>query len=218
VLQSAPAIDHQYGSHPPASTPSVPAPPTPVLPAGWLALWDPLGQKWGYLEVSNSKVIWTVPTAASIGSDDGTRGLSAVPSGHGSVAGYGALGGALGGAAGYGAASHGTPSGYGDASHGAPGYGGAPGYDAHGSGYGGHGDLNHDGNAARGYGGHDQDPYGGHGVGGFEEPGKVKKDDGKKNMLVGAAGGLAVGAIGGAVIASALGELFLRLPELRHIC
>jgi hypothetical protein len=34
---------------------------------------------------------------------------------------------------------------------------------------------------------------------------KEKKDDSKKKMMMGAAGGLAVGAVGGALIANALG-------------
>lgn len=65
-----------------------------------------------------------------------------------------------------------------------------------------------DGQGAHGgaYGGYDQYGPGDHG-------GSVKKEkDDKKKVLVGAAAGVAAGAIGGAVIADALGKPHLFLP------
>jgi len=47
---------------------------------------------------------------------------------------------------------------------------------------------------------------------------KPKKDDSKKNMMMGAAGGLAVGAIGGALIANALGTLKVLYLAKLHEC
>ncbi|OBT83615.1 hypothetical protein VE02_07527 [Pseudogymnoascus sp. 03VT05] len=114
--------DHQYGAPPPGqySAPphsqSAPIPPTPSLPQGWTALWDPAGSRWAYLEVSNCKVVWTVPTSPSYGGhDDGTRGLDNN---------HGAYGAEYGGQGGYG---------------GQPGYGGQGGYDQ--SGYAGQGEY-----------------------------------------------------------------------------
>lgn len=61
----------------------------------------------------------------------------------------------------------------------------------------------------RGVGGY-SGQYGGQGLGqqagGY---GQTPKDDGKKNMMMGAAAGVAVGAIGGLVLADALGMFFL---------
>jgi hypothetical protein len=47
----------------------------------------------------------------------------------------------------------------------------------------------------------------GYGAAGAYEAPKEKKDDSNKKMMMGAAGGLAVGAVGGALIANALGRL-----------
>ncbi len=110
------------------------------MPQGWSPLWDPVGQRWAYLEQSVSKVIWTVPTGPS-----------------------------------YPGAGYDASRGFGDQSQG--------GYGAPGGGY----------------------PGGQGGYGGY--PDQQKKDDGKKNMMMGAAAGVAAGAIGGALIANALGKL-----------
>lgn len=72
-------------------------------------------------------------------------------------------------------------------------------------------DDGHGGVQGGAYGGHDQ--YAG-GPGGYndaleKEKEKKKKDD--KKMMMGAAGGLAAGAIGGAIIADALGQPHLFL-------
>ncbi|KAH7420069.1 hypothetical protein BKA64DRAFT_32696 [Cadophora sp. MPI-SDFR-AT-0126] len=140
----------QYGAPPPAPYGS-PAPqqygtpgglpPTPQVPQGWQPLWDPVGNRWAYLEQWNSKVNWNVPTGPSYPqqgyeSNDASRGMG----------------------------------GYGD--HGAPG----------------------------GYGGYQQ----GYQQGGYQDPAKAK-DDSKKNMMMGAAAGVAVGAVGGVLLANALG-------------
>lgn len=136
----------QYGAPPPGQYGAM-IPPTPSLPPGWAALWDPAGQRWAYLELSNSRVIWTVPTYPSIPEHgDAARGYGDGQGGYGG--GYGGQGGEYGGQGGYG--------GYGEQ---------------------GHGD-NKD----------------------TEKDGK----DGKKDMIIGAAAGVAVGAIGGALIANAL--------------
>ena len=42
---------------------------------------------------------------------------------------------------------------------------------------------------------------------------KEKKDDSKKKMMMGAAGGLAVGAVGGALLANALGMLLMLISR-----
>lgn len=146
----------QYGAPPPAPYGS-PAPqqygapgglpPTPQVPQGWQPLWDPVGNRWAYLEQYNSKVSWNVPTGPSYPQqDDASRGMG----------------------------------GYGD--HGSGGYPGGP------SGYG----------APGGY------QQGGYGQGGYQDPAK-EKSDAKKNMMMGAAAGVAVGAVGGVLLANALG-------------
>ncbi|PBP19981.1 hypothetical protein BUE80_DR009210 [Diplocarpon rosae] len=87
-------------------------PPIPSLPPGWSALWDPVGQRWAYLEVSLSKVIWTVPPGPSYPGPehDASRGLGEP---------YGAPGG-YGGQPGYGEPPSGYPSGYPNGSGGYP--------------------------------------------------------------------------------------------------
>jgi hypothetical protein len=76
-----------------------------------------------------------------------------------------------------------------------PSAGGAHGYDG-GRGF---------GSGAAGYGGTPGAP-------GYDPSGKPK-DDGKKNMMMGAAGGLAAGAVGGALLANALGLCWLHVNE-----
>lgn len=73
----APPGAPQYNSPPPQQVYNAPppqalnsSPPAPQLPHGWTPLWDPHGQRWAYLELSNSKVIWTIPTAPSLGQPD----------------------------------------------------------------------------------------------------------------------------------------------------
>jgi hypothetical protein len=61
--------------------------------------------------------------------------------------------------------------------------------------------------------GHDSHGYaGGPYVDHNKDLSKESKDKDKKNMMIGVAGGLAVGAIGGAVIANAIGEPSTLLP------
>ena len=67
------------------------------------------------------------------------------------------------------------------------------------------------GPSAGGAGGYDVNRGYGSGAGGYgavmpgyDQAGKPK-DDGKKNMIMGAAAGVAVGAVGGAILANALG-------------
>ena len=149
----SPAPPQQYGAYPPPVT-STTVPPLPQLPSGWQPLWDPVGQRWAYLETGNGRVDWNVPVNPSYAHGDANRG-------------------------------------FGD------------GHDGHG-GHGGHG----------GYGGHEHDSYShGHGGGyGEEHKSKDKAKDDKKNLMLGVAGGLAVGAVGGAVIANALGEFTFSCP------
>ena len=68
---------------------------------------------------------------------------------------------------------------------------------------GGHGDYSHGGQYGGGHGGHGG--YGGHhGDSHYGDGHHKEKKSGKSGMLMGAAGGLAVGAIGGALVANAL--------------
>lgn len=97
------------------------------------------------------------------------------------------------------------PSGYGhhDSGYGAGGYSGGGGGYGGGSGYGG----DHGG----------QGQYGGYGSeqrGDSYEPEKEKKSSNKSGMLLGVAGGLAVGAVGGALLNEALGKFTWSLGDL----
>ncbi|RDL35882.1 uncharacterized protein BP5553_06494 [Venustampulla echinocandica] len=137
----------QYGAPPPqqyGAPAGPPPPPPPQLPQGWMPLWDPAGQRWAYLELSVSKVIWTLPTGPSYPPQGGYPPQQ---------------GGAF------------PPQ-------------GAPAYGA--------------GQDTRGYGG---------GPGGLDQ-GKPAKDNSKKNMMLGAAAGVAVGAVGAGLIANAMAPVF----------
>lgn len=104
-------------------------------------------------------------------------------------------------APGYNAGGQGEDRGWGshgDSSHAAPGYG----YSSHDShGYGGHGGDQGYGHGDHGYG------HSGEGHGEYRgEENKTKKKKDHSGLMMGAAGGLAVGAIGGALLANALGK------------
>jgi hypothetical protein len=99
-----------------------------------MPLWDPAGQRWAYLELSVSRVIWSMPTGPSYPSQGGY-----------------------------------PPQ-------------GAPVYGA--------------GQNTRGYGGAPD---------GFDQ-GRPAKDNSKRNMMLGAAGGVVIGAAGAGLIADAIGE------------
>ena len=121
------------------------------MPPGWQTLWDPVGQRWAYLESWNSKVAWTVPTGPSY------------PQGGDASRGY----------------ESGTPQG-GYTAYAAP-PAGAPAASPYGALPGAHQEVKAD---------------------------KPAKNDSKNNLMMGAAGGLAVGAISGALVANALGKFF----------
>lgn len=173
----------------------------PPLPQGWVAQFDQQYQRWFYVEIASGRSQWEAPggyTAPSVPPPDSRPPMES----HGSD-----------GSRGFGGPSPGYGGGYG----GTPGYGGGP----SGPGY---------GEGERGYGGYDQGQqgyqqggqYGGqYQQGGYQQGGyqqgyqqgygeqgehSEKKSSDKKNMLLGAAGGLAVGAIGGALIANALDD------------
>ncbi|KFY21181.1 hypothetical protein V493_07556, partial [Pseudogymnoascus sp. VKM F-4281 (FW-2241)] len=151
------------------------------LPPGWSALWDPAGQRWAYLELWNSKIDWTVPTSASLGGGGGHEdGTRGFDDGHSGGHGYPAAGYAGGG--GY------PPQG---------GYPAQGGYPPQG-GYGGQQGMGHDAYGAQGAYGAD-----------LEKEKKKEKDDDKKKMMMGAAAGVAVGAVGGALLMNALGTSFI---------
>ncbi|OBT45105.1 hypothetical protein VE00_05155 [Pseudogymnoascus sp. WSF 3629] len=131
----------QYNTPPPAQQYGTTAgpPPPPQLPQGWMPLWDPAGQRWAYLELSVSKVIWTMPTGPSYPPQGGyppQQGGAFPPQG---------------------APAYGTRQD-------TRGYGSAPG-------------------------GPDQ--------------GNPAKDNSKRNMMLGAAAGVAVGAVGAGLIINA---------------
>ncbi|ELR06454.1 hypothetical protein VC83_08745 [Pseudogymnoascus destructans] len=66
------------------------------------ALWDPAGSQWVYLELSSSKVVWTVPTSPPSYGGHGDEGARRFDNSHGGGydAGYGGQGG-YGGQPGY---------------------------------------------------------------------------------------------------------------------
>ncbi|KAF4332109.1 hypothetical protein FBEOM_14100, partial [Fusarium beomiforme] len=184
------------GGPPPAqyyAAPPQPAyqPPSdkPPLPEGWTSQFDQQSQRWYYVELATGRTQWEAPgqhyTRPSPLIDSRPPMYSHPSDGSRSY---------TGGAPGYG-----SPT---------PGYGGAPGYGSPAPGYGG----------TPGYGGHDERGYGappgayggdhsgGYGYGHESDRGEHKEKSGKGDMLLGAAGGLAVGVVGGALIANALND------------
>ncbi|EEU45249.1 uncharacterized protein NECHADRAFT_93840 [Fusarium vanettenii 77-13-4] len=184
--------ESQYYAAPPQPQYQPPS-DKPPLPEGWTAQFDQQHQRWYYVEVATGRTQWEAPgqhapPPAMVVVTEVLLAMAALLAmgGYGSPSpGYGGYG-SPPPPAGYGSPP--PPGGYG----GAPGYGspspyGAPGYGAPGGGY-----PHQDG-------GHN--PYGNEG-----ERGGEKKKSGSSGMLLGAAGGLAVGAVGGALIANALDD------------
>ncbi|KZL77162.1 WW domain-containing protein [Colletotrichum tofieldiae] len=195
--QSGP--DHGYGSQPsyaqtPPPAPQSAAPPmaAPPVSSGWLVQWDTTNNRWFYVDQSSGRSQWehpSPPTGPQGGSSYAPPPVPPHPTsdtrafggdqGHG----YGSPAPSYGGAAPYGGAPSygGSPAPYGQ-----PSYGGAP--------------------APYGQAPYGQAPYGQQGgTNPYGEKDKEKKS-GSSGMLLGAAGGLAVGAVGGALIANALDD------------
>ncbi|KAK6226750.1 WW domain-containing protein [Colletotrichum tabaci] len=199
--QSGP--DHGYGSQPsyaqtPPPAPQSAAPPmaAPPVSSGWLVQWDTTNNRWFYVDQSTGRSQWehpSPPTGPQGGSSYAPPPVPPHPSsdtrafggdqGHG----YGSPAPSYGGAAPYGAPSYGgSPAPYGQAP-----YGGAP------SPY---------GQPPYGQAPYGQDPYAQQGGNNpYGDKDKEKKSN-SSGMLLGAAGGLAVGAVGGALIANALND------------
>lgn len=157
----------------------------PPIPRGWIPKWDQQYQRWYYVEEATGRSQWEAPGY------DATRPPMPGADSRGHESSYG------GGAP--------PPSGYGhhDSGYGAGGYSGGGGGYGGGSGYGG----DHGG----------QGQYGGYGSeqrGDSYEPEKEKKSSNKSGMLLGVAGGLAVGAVGGALLNEALGKFTWSLGDL----
>ena len=62
-----------YGAPPQGVT----LPAIPQVPQGWLPLFEPISQRWAFLDQNSDKVDWNYPTNASypVASHDGTRGF-----------------------------------------------------------------------------------------------------------------------------------------------
>ncbi|KXH48543.1 hypothetical protein CSIM01_12912 [Colletotrichum simmondsii] len=189
-----------YGGQPsyaqtPPPAPQSAAPPmaAPSVSSGWLVQWDTNNNRWFYVDQSTGRSQWehpSPPTGGQGGSSyapppvpphpsSDTRAFGDQGSGYGSPAPqYGGAPAPYGGNPSYG----GSPAPYGQ-----PQYGGAP--------------------APYGQAPYGQDPYAQQqqGQNPYGTKDKEKKSS-SSGMLLGAAGGLAVGAVGGALIANALGK------------
>lgn len=183
---------------------------SPSVPDGWVAQWNSQYQRWFYVDRSTGRSQWEHPAPpAPEGPPVGPRPGDEPAGGDGtrSVGGPGSQ------ASGYYGGSP-APSGYGQPGYGSPAPGGygQPGYGSPAPGYGspspygqpGYGQSGYD--QSRAYGGYPQGPYG-HG----NEQKKSNSD-----MLMGAAGGLAVGAVGGALVANAFSKLFHGIDASAH--
>lgn len=158
----------------------------PSVPAGWVAQWNQQYQRWFYVDQASGRSQWEHPAPpppvappVDQGHGDGTRAFGGHDSYPGNHYGGSPAPGGYGSPSPYGQPGYGAPSPYGQPGYGAPSPYGQPGY----------------GQPAYGQPGYGQ-PYG--------EGGEKKSSS--SGMLLGAAGGLAVGAVGGALIANALSE------------
>lgn len=145
------------------------------MPSQWVPVWSAEQQRWYFAETSG-RSLWEAPIHIPPQPAYGDHsGTRGVDSGYGGAAPYGAA--AAGAGVGAAAAYSSPPPDHGYASPPPQGYGAPPGA-----------------------------PYGQdyRGQEGYPSEEK-KKDNSTRNVMLGAAGGLAVGAIGGALIADALG-------------
>lgn len=166
-----------YGERPPAppATSSYGSSDRAPVPSQWVPVWSAEQQRWYFAETSG-RSLWEAPIHIPPQPAYGDQsGTRGVDSGYGGAAPYGAA--AAGAGVGAAAAYASPPPGQGYASPPPQGYGAPPGA-----------------------------PYGQdyRGQEGYPSEEK-KKDNSTRNVMLGAAGGLAVGAIGGALIADALG-------------
>ncbi|KAE8453937.1 hypothetical protein EG329_007713 [Mollisiaceae sp. DMI_Dod_QoI] len=68
---NTPPPQPQYGAYsPPAAT----LPPTPGVPQGWQPLWDPVGQRWAYLNLADNTVSWSLPAPPPVYGQQGGAG------------------------------------------------------------------------------------------------------------------------------------------------